>query len=673
MASARRPDPSAPRRSPAGRPPPKGGHAAPRSVGSVRAPGSSHTSGTPRPAGRTRPRPRHSSTHRRLHIGSASLRIRIFILVMAVIITLLAGRAITLQGFDSAANAQAAAEKMTQKRVLAPTRGAILDRNGQVLADTLPAVKVIADPVAISTNGFNPDSLDADEKARLGDETPRQIAAVLVKYLGGAVSDYLPSLRKTTQDDGSPDQYQVLAASVPADTYQQIINALATVENALGTTGLYGITKEDDPIRTYPSGTLASNVVGFVNSEGQGAAGLEYYLNGTLAGVPGFEQYESSQYGRIPLGQSTLKAAQNGTSYELTLDSELQYQAQQVLSQQIATTKGLSGTTIVMNIKTGEILALATSPSFDSNSPGTASADNLGNRAVSDAYEPGSVQKVLTVAALMDAGIITPDTKVETPGALESGGGVINDASVHSANLTVRGVMYYSSNIGAALLARQMDKATFHSYLAKFGFGSTTGVQQPGDAPGYLPPADMADYTRDQIAFGQGLSVTAVQMAAALSAVTNGGVYHAPTLLKSATDSSGHAVTLPQTSSRQVISEQASAEVRDTMEAVTAGGTGQDSRMIAGYRMGGKSGTAQTINPTTGRYDTDLYMSSYVTVAPIEDPQILVYTVVNVHGQYGATAAGPVSRALMELALPRYGVLAQADVPRDTEPLTYEP
>lgn len=677
MAGAGRPDPSASRRGPAGSP--KGGHAtgsggSSRAASSSRSAGSSHAR-TPRTSSSSSSsrRKRRASAPRRLHIGSSSLRIRIFIGVLAFIITLLGGRAITLQGFDSAANAQAAADKMTQKRVLAATRGAIVDRNGQVLASTQPAVKVIADPVSISTNGFNAASLDADEKARLADQTPRQIAAVLVKYLGGAVSDYLPSLRRTTQDDGSPDQYQVLAASVPADTYQQILTALGTVENALGTKGLYGITKEDDPIRVYPSGTLASNVVGFVNSEGQGASGLEYYLNSSLSGVSGFEQYESSQYGRIPLGHSTLKAAQNGTSYQLTLDSELQYQAQQLLSQQITKTQGLSGTTVVMNVKTGELLALATSPSFDSNSTGTASAANLGNRAVSEAYEPGSVQKVLTVAALMDAGIITPDTKVQTPGALDSGGGTINDASTHSADLTVRGVMYYSSNIGAALLARQMDKAELRSYLAKFGLGSTTGIQQSGESAGSLPAASMEDYTRDQIAFGQGLSVTAVQMAAALAAVTNGGVYHAPTLLKSATDSSGHAVSLPETSSRRVISEKASSEVRDTMEAVTAGGTGQSSRMIAGYRMGGKSGTAQTIDSATGRYDNDLYMSSYVTVAPLDDPQILVYTVLNVRGQYGATAAGPVSRALMELALPRYGVLPQANVPVDTEPLTYEP
>ncbi|MFT8396273.1 peptidoglycan D,D-transpeptidase FtsI family protein [Propionibacterium sp.] len=600
-------------------------------------------------------------------------RIQVFLALIALIITLLAGRAVTLQGFDSSANAVAAADRMTQKRTLQPTRGSLLDRNGEVLASTQPAVKVIADPASIATNGYNPASLNATQRARLADQTPRQIAEVLVNYLGGSTSDFLPGLRKTTQSDGTPNQYQVLAAKVPADTYQQMLTALSKVTDDLGDKGLYGITKEDDPVRVYPSGTLASNVVGFVNSEGAGAGGLEYYLNDKLSGSPGYEQFESSQYGRIPLGHSTLKSATNGTSYDLTIDAGLQYQAQQILSSQLTSAKAISGSTIVMNAKTGEVLAMATAPSFDSNNPGASTAASLGNRAVTDAYEPGSVEKVFTVAALMDAGLITPDTKIQVPGKLESGGGYINDASTHSGNLTVRGMMYYSSNIGAALVARQMDKARFRDYLASFGLGSVTGIQQPGESPGSLPSADMADYTLDQIAFGQGMSVTAIQMAASLAGVTNGGIYHQPTLLKSATDGQGHPVSLPAQTSRRVISEQASAQVRDTMEAVTAGGTGQSSRMITGYKMGAKSGTAQTINPATGRYDTDLYMSSYVTVAPLDDPQILVYTTVQVHGQYGATVAGPVCRSLMQIALPRYGVLPQADVPVDTEPLTYEP
>jgi len=218
-----------------------------------------------------------------------------------------------------------------------------------------------------------------------------------------------------------------------------------------------------------------------------------------------------------------------------------------------------------------------------------------------------------------------------------------------------------------------MDTATYQQYMTDFGFGSASGIELPGEAEGYLPDATMADYTQDNMAFGQGFSTNVVQMAAALASVTNGGVYHRPTGVASAADATGTAVALPERTSRRVISEQASAEVRDIMEAVTAGGTGQENRMISGYRMGGKSGTAQMIDQETGQYDAHRYMSSYVTVAPIEDPQILVYTVLEVQDQYGGTVAMPTSRMLMSMALPRYGVLPSAEVPIDTEPLEYEP
>ena len=616
----------------------------------------------------------------RLNIADSAARIRIFFVVMTIVITLLAGRALVVQGINSQGVAQDAAAAMKvsldQTRVLKPVRGTITSRDGEVLANTLPAVKVIADPWAISLNGYNEDSLSDDEAAQLAQDTPRQVAEVLVSHLGGTVDDYVPQLTHTTDDSGEADRYEVLATKVPADLYQQILDDLATKTDVLGNSGLNGITKEDDPQRVYPSGTLASNVVGFVNAEGDGAAGLEAYADDQLAGTEGFEQYQTSQYGRIPLGSSTLEEATDGTSYELTLDSELQYQAQQLLNSQVSKFKAMTGTTIAMNVKTGEVLAMATTPSFDSNDPGQVTdAGTLGNRAVSDAYEPGSVQKVFTMAALLDAGLITPDTQVEVPAGVESGGSVIRDADLHDDTkyMTARGVIYNSSNVGSTLLSRLMDTGTFSSYMASFGLGETTGIEQPGESEGYLPGADMAEATKDQMAFGQGVSVTAIQMAAGLAAVTNGGIYHQPTLIKSATDASGNAVELPELESHRVISTEASAQLRNMMESVVSGGKYPEQTMIDGYVMGAKSGTAQTINTETGTYDSDVYMSSYVTVAPLDDPQILVYTMMQTHGQYGGTVAMPTSRDIMRIALPRYGVLPQAEVRKDDDPLSYTP
>ncbi|WP_183086020.1 peptidoglycan D,D-transpeptidase FtsI family protein [Propionibacterium australiense] len=610
-----------------------------------------------------------------MRLGSTTFRLRASMIVLALVLSLLAGRAFQLQGLDSAANAQAAAEKMTHTRTIKATRGSVLDRNGAVLATTQPAVKVIADPASISVNGYNADNLTDEQLADLAERTPHQVAEVLVNFLGGATTDYLPALTRTTTDDGSVNQYEVLKEEVVADTYEQLRQALDEVTDVLGNRGLYGITSEDDPIRVYPSGTLASNIVGFVNAEGTGAGGFEYYADERLAGTDGYEQYESGHYGRIPLADNTLKEAVDGTTYALTIDSELQYSAQQLIAAEAAKYSALSASTVIMNVKTGEILALATTPGYDSNDPGAANPDDLGNRAISEAYEPGSVAKVFTNAVLFDRGLANPDTKVEVPASIASGDNEIRDSDRHAdtKHYTARGVFYHSSNIGSALLLRQLDSATYQQYMTDLGFGSASGVELPGEAEGYLPGESMADYTRDNMAFGQGFSTNVVQMAAALAAVTNGGVYHQPTIISSVTDANGTAVSLPERASRRVISEQASAEVLDIMEAVTAGGTGQESRMISGYRMGGKSGTAQMIDEETGQYDAHRYMSSYVTVAPIEDPQVLVYTVVEVQDQYGGTVAMPTSRMLMSMALPRYGVLPSAEVPIDTEPLEYEP
>ena len=217
----------------------------------------------------------------------------------------------------------------------------------------------------------------------------------------------------------------------------------------------YGLFAENDPLRTYPNRTLASNVVGFVNGEGKGVAGLEGMLDAQLAGTSGQEVYERSTYGRIPLGISVLTPPVNGASYSLTLDADLQWFAEQALADGIAKAGAKTGSVLVMNPNNGEILALATAPSFDSANPGAADTGNLGNRAVTEAYEPGSTQKVLTMAALADSGLVTPDTKVDVPASITSGGGTVKDSFEHGRiKLTARGVVVQSLNIGTIKLAR---------------------------------------------------------------------------------------------------------------------------------------------------------------------------------------------------------------------------
>lgn len=614
------------------------------------------------PAG---PPPRHRSRRppeRRLPVGAPKGRLRFALIALGLIATLLAARAIVVQGLDSAANAAKAAALMSVSRTIVPNRGTITDRYGQVLASSQPAVTVIADPTQIATNGKLASAMTAKDKQKAAG-APSAIADVLVQYLGGDHDAFVTFLTK------ADTKYVVIAKKVQAYTYLQIADRVT----ALGYVGLY---RETAAVRTYPNGTLASNVLGFVRDSddgvGQvGAGGLEYGYNLQLAGVEGSEVYETSPNGKIPTGQNVLVPAQDGVTYTLTLDAGLQYMVESRLQETVDQARAVSGTAIVMNVKTGELLAMANYPSFDSNSPGTASAASLGNRAITDAYEPGSVQKVLTMAALTDSGVITPDTKVVVPSQVMSGGKPIKDAFTHNTiNLTARGVVANSSNIGTVLLTRQMDKAKLVEYLRSFGLGSTTGLGLPGEASGSVPSTSLADNTRDQIAFGQGLSVTAIQEAAAVAGIVNGGIYNSPTIIKSAVTTDGKAVPVPVSTSKRVISEASSAMVLDMMESVVASKVGVSRFPIEGYRTAAKSGTAERIDPTCKCYNG--YIASFVGVAPVEDPSILVYIVVDQpQGAFqGSQVAAPAYKDIMRIALQRYGVLPSS-TPAPVKPIEW--
>ena len=599
---------------------------------------------------------------RRLPLGSPARRLQVALVVLGLVATLLAARAIVVQGLDSAANAEKAAALMSVSRTIVANRGTITDRYGEVLASSQPAVTIVADPTQIATNGKLASAMTKKDKDKAAG-APSAIADVLVSYLGGDHDSYVAQLTK-------PDtKYVVIAKKVQAYTYLQISNKLSDL-------GYVGLHRETAAVRTYPNGTLASNVLGFVRDSdggvGQvGAGGLEYAYNMQLAGVAGSEMYETSPNGKIPTGQNVLVPAQDGVTYTLTLDAGLQYMVESRLQHTVDQARAKSGIAIVMNVKTGEILSLANYPSFDSNSPGTALAANLGNRAITDAYEPGSVEKVLTMAALTDSGTITPDTRVIVPSEVMSGGRPIKDAFSHGTiNLTARGIVANSSNIGTVLLTRQMDKAKLVTYLRSFGLGSTTGLGLPGEATGSLPSTSLADNTRDQIAFGQGLSVTAVQEAAAVAGIVNGGVYNSPTIIKSAVGQDGKAVPVPVSTSRRVISPASSAMVLDMMESVIASKVGANRFPIDGYRTAGKSGTAQRIDPTCKCYNG--YVASFVGVAPVEDPSILVYVVVDQpQGQTeGSQVAAPAYKDIMRVALQRYGVLPSTSAAR-VEPIEW--
>jgi cell division protein FtsI (penicillin-binding protein 3) len=587
------------------------------------------TARTPRPRVAQPPRIRlvRRKPPLRLPLASAPRRLHVMLIAVAMALSLCAGRLLQLQGFDSSSYT---ADALTRTLPLLPARGEITDRNGLVLASTQPAVAVTADP-----------TLTAPRAA--------EFASVLAGHLGMSEAELIPLLTKTGT------RFVYLKKKVPALTYSALAADLSSRD-------LHGVFRESDPIRTYPNGSVGASVVGFVGADGKGLAGLERTLNAQLAGVEGKETYESAPNGsKIPLGQSSITPARNGLSFQLTLDSEVQWVAERRLAEQVSKNRADSGIAIVLDVKTAQVIALANAPTFDSSRPQAAKSEDRGNRAVSAPYEPGSVQKILTSAALLDTGTVTPSTRVVIPSRLASGGRSIKDHFSHGVlHYTMRGVIADSSNIGTVLLTRQLDKQKLHEYLVSFGLGSKTNIELPGESAGILPKPDMTNGQRDQIAFGQAMAVTAIQEAAAIAGIVNGGIYNPPTVIKRATDGEGKEVALLRAPQRRVISEQSSAQVRELMQAVIDSVNGQQNLKLDRYTTGGKTGTAQRADTKCGCYRG--YVTSFVGFAPLDDPQILTYVVISnpKSGDTGSVTAAPAYRDTMNVALPRYSVAPDA-------------
>lgn len=606
-------------------------------------------------------RPRRT---RRVPLASSAFRLRILILSVAIMFSVLAARAIQIQVVSAETMAVQAAASMTVARDVPAQRGSITGRDGQVLAFTESTVNVVADPTMIATNGKEPEAMRASDQEKAA-VAPAEMAQIIARHTGESAEELEAKLRRSTaaNSDGveTAVRYAILTKQLPATTWVAL--------NAELSAGKYvGVFRESNPRRIYPMGTVASNIVGGM-SEGKGLLGLESTRESDLAGTPGRETYETSPYGKIPLGNQTLTPAVDGKDLQLTIDPDLQWMTERQLGQRVDEVGGDWGVAVVMDVETGELLALANYPSFDSNDFGKAKTEDLGNRAITAAYEPGSVQKVLTIASLLDAGLTTPDTVYSIGETVEVGDHKVSDAWRHGdVQVTTRGILVKSSNVGAITAARAMKPAVLRDYLLGFGLGTKTSLGLPGEASGSVPSATMPSYQADSMAYGYGLSATAVQMAAAISAVANGGVYTEPTLVK-AVGESGTWTPSPAPESHRVVSEEASRQTVELMEQRTLDSSKQLS--IAGYRTGTKTGTARISGNGAGYKGQ---VASIVGVGPVEDPQVLVYVLIGRPDTMGAGLgmAGPVYRDIMSLALPRYGVQPRNDIVDTKLPLVKE-
>lgn len=565
--------------------------------------------------------------------GSPHLRMRIGFVLIAMVLSLFGARLVQLQGFDPHAYAQAAEQVNLQHQVLPAQRGEILDRNGEPLADSADGLMITADPTI--TRQYAP-----------------QLATLLANKLDLDYSTTLTALEGKAA--GSGEHYVYVARKQPAAKVTEAVDAAETA-------GFKGLYTADDPIREYPAGDVAANVVGFLGTDGP-LAGLEKSLNNELAGKDGKETYEAYGGTRIPLGDSSTVAPVNGTDVHTTIDRELQWYAQRVLRQADEKSNALNGIAIVQDVKTGEILAMADDPTFDASDPGASPKADRGARSLNEVYEPGSVEKILTLSALIDAGKVTDRTKLVVPGELHRQDRVIHDWFTHGTlKFTLAGVIAQSSNIGTVLASDRFENGQLHQYLEQFGLGQRTNVGLLGESPGILPTmAQWNHQIQDRVDFGQSVSVNALQEISAVNAVANGGVRVDPSLIEGkATTDSGQVVGTDETTSHRVVSKRAATQMMKMMERVPDPTTGTaPATQIPGYRVAGKTGTAQRVNPSCKCYDGSLTVS-FAGFAPADNPRFTVYVVVNdprSGAAGGGVTAGPVWQKIMSFALRRYGV-----------------
>ncbi|MEX2291894.1 MAG: penicillin-binding protein 2 [Mycobacteriales bacterium] len=618
-----------------------------------RGPRPSGREGTPvprRPAAGSRPRSaaamrtRRPTTRapRRVRMGRPAVRLRTGLLAVLIMLSLIGGRLIWLQGFQAEAYASEASRQRLSTVKLAAPRGSILDRNGQLLALSVDARAIYGEPRTIAKATCPPDAKTPCE--------PATIAAALAPVLGLPAKEIQSRLELSPKATGATCSATELLG---CKGFAYLARGLeAEQANRVRDLGLVGIGTVAEPRRVAPGGQVAANVVGFTTVEGSGTAGIEMQFDDVLAGTDGKRTAEVDGGGRIiPNGFTSTVEPRPGRDVRLTLDRDLQWYAQQVLARQIAQNNAESGSATLMDVTTGEVLALASVPTFDANEPGKADVSVRGNRAVSDVFEPGSTGKAITAAAVLEAGALTPDSALSVPWQYRLSNKTFKDSHKHPVEqMTFTGVLVESSNVGTIMAAQKVGGAKLHEMLKRFGIGAKTGIELPGESRGILRDQQGwagTDYGTHPI--GQGYAVNGLQMASAYATIANGGLRVQPTILASTTDADGTVVPAPRAEPSRVVSQDVADRLRGMLEGVTNQRGTAVSAAIDGYRVAGKTGTAQRV--VDGRYNG--YTASFVGFAPADAPRLVLSVSIQdpKKGYYGGSVAGPVFHDIMSSAL----------------------
>jgi cell division protein FtsI (penicillin-binding protein 3) len=574
-----------------------------------------------------------------LSVDQRGLRNRWGLLLMITLLLLVVGRLAVLQGVDGAAYANAAEQDRLRTYPIAALRGAVLDRDGNPFAYTVDASRVVADPTVVPH--------------------PARTAKALSTLLDVPEAELT---EKLSQDD----RYVVLAAKVSPET-----------TDAIDALELPGISFEDDPVRLYPAGTVGGQVIGFVGRDGAGLAGIEQSFQDELAGTDGHRRVEVGSGGNpIPSGIDESTPATDGDAVTLTLDQDLQYVTEQRLAEACSDGATTRASAVVLDVHTGKVAAMASCPGYDPGNYSKTDPALLGNPVVSDVFEPGSVMKAVTLSAALEEGVAKPDTVLSVNGHIEAGDRVVTDAHDHEpVQWTVTGILAKSSNVGTIMLAREVGDEKLEHYLRAFGLGDTTGIELPGESAGILQ--DSKDWTASRAAnvpIGQGVSVTTLQMASIYQTIANDGVRIEPRIVESVTSPGGKVTEAPEPESTRVISEATADRMAYMLEAVVGPGGTAPLGQIEGFRVAGKTGTAQRANPECNCYEGGGYVTTFVGFAPADDPQYVVAVDLErpTSSAEGGQVAAPVFADVMRYALTADGVVPSG-TPRPDFVLTGTP
>lgn len=559
---------------------------------------------------------------------------RAMTVVVLFVFSIFAAQLLRLQGFDAAAVSQDALTSRTAVVTIPAMRGSILDANGTVLASSIERRTVTVDQTAVKEYKKTVDG----EYTKVG---AAGAAADLSPLVGVSVAQLTPLLTGDAR-------YRIVAKNITPLNWRKI--------SQLGIPGVYS---EPTSSRNYPTSTTAASLVGFLQADGTAGAGLEVLMDKELKGKVGQTTYEQALDGRIiPTGHQQTTPAVPGKDVKLTINSDLQFFAQNALAQKVIQTQALSGTVVVESAKTGELLAVASYPTFDPNAPGQ-SKDNWTNMAFNEVYEPGSTGKVMTAAAALQEGVVTPSTVVEVPNRIwRADAREFKDSHDHpTEHLTFAGVLAQSSNIGTVLAGEQVKAKTMYDYFYKFGLGQTSGMGFPGEGKGILEPVkDWDDSQRHTVLYGQGLSVNALQATGVFQTIANGGVRIPPRLVSAVGDGKGGFTPVAKPQGTRVVSPEVAKQVRDMLEGVVGKeGTAPEAK-IPGYRVAGKTGTADRYDARVGGYSGKT--ASFIGFAPADDPELVVSVTLQrpIKGYFGGAVAGPVFRDVMTYALQEFKI-----------------